>query len=147
MKCRLPRHCTIQGRDQVCRRQALQAILKSIGWKKSKHCYIHSSVTQLFHIVETMTPCRDVTFLDEAQRKWHNGAIVLMEEVKVVMDLNDRIAMEVVDNKKVDVVDITFGIIWAKTFSIRRVPKLPIFSRVFLDYTELCLETASPHLQ
>ena len=105
------------------------------------------SVSQLFLIVETMIPCQEVTFLDEAQRKWHNGAIVLMEEVKVVRVLNDGIAMELVDNKKVDVVDITFGIIWAKTFSIRRVPKLPIFSRVFLDYTELCLETASPHLQ
>ena len=49
----------------------------------------------------------------------------------VVRDLNDRIAMEVVDNKKVDVVDIIFGIILAKKFSIRSVPKLPIFSRVF----------------
>ena len=78
-----------------------------------------------------MIPCREVTFLDEAQRKWHNGAILVMEEVKVARDLNDWIAMEVVDNKRVDVVDMIFGIIWAKTFSIRSVPILPIFSRVF----------------
>ena len=113
-----------------------------MGWKH----YIHSSVTQLFHIVETMIPCREVTFLDEAQR---NGIIVQMEEEKVARDLIDQIAMEVVDNKKAYVVDMIFGIIWAKTFSIK---KLPIFSRVFLrmcflDCKELCLEAASPHLQ
>ena len=44
-----------------------------MGWKH----YINSSVTQLFHIVETMIPCREVTFLDEAQR---NDIIVHMEE-------------------------------------------------------------------
>ena len=46
-----------------------------------------------------------------------------MEEVKVVRVLNDGIAMELVDNKKVDVVDIIFGISWAKFFSIRSLPK------------------------
>ena len=91
------------------------------------------SVSQLFLIVETMIPCQEVTFLDEAQRKWHNGAIVLMEEVKVVRVLNDGIAMELVDNKKVDVVDITFGIIWAKTFRSEVYPNYLFFRAFFED--------------
>ena len=62
------------------------------------------------HIVETMIPCREATFLEEAHGKGNGG-----------------------QGHGMDVVDKIFGIFWAKTLSIRCVPKLRIFRAVFED--------------
>ena len=73
-------------------------------------------------------PCLEVTFLDEAQR---NDIIVHMEEEKVARELNDQIAMEMVNNKKADVDDMIFGIIWAKTYRSEVYPNYLFFEGVF----------------
>ena len=46
-------------------------------------------------------------------------------------ELNDQIAMEMVNNKKADVDDMIFGIIWAKTFRSEVYPNYLFFEGVF----------------
>ena len=52
-------------------------------------------------------------------------------------ELNDQIAMEMVNNKKADVDDMIFGIIWAKTFRSEVYPNY-LFFRAFFWIIQSC---------